>query len=634
MKQILFSQRLRYWFDNYMSKGTAALIGGLGVLSLVIILLAGAIIALGQNALAPEGSPPLPFREAAWAALMRTLDAGTMGGDAGWGFRFVMFLVTLGGVFIISSLIGVLTSGVEAKMDELRKGRSRIIESGHTVILGWSSQVFAIIPELVTANANQPRSCIAILADMDKVEMEDQIRSRVGATGKTRIVCRTGSPLDLTELEIISPHTAKSIIILAPETEEADSHTIKAILALTNNPHRRPQPYHIVAEVRNPKNIEAARLVGKDEAELVLVDELIARITAQTCRQSGLSVVYTELLDFGGDEIYLKAEPALNGKTFGEAMLAYEDSTVIGLHLRDGRTLVHPPKDTLLQNGDKIIAIAEDDDTIRLSGLTDYHINFAAISQPAKGVALPEQTLILGWNRRAPRIIKELDHYVASGSAVTVVASTPEAEAELACDCEHLEHQKVIFKQGDTTDRQTLEELDVSAYNHVITLSYSDDLGDEEADARTLVTLLHLRDMADKAHRDFAIVSEMLDVRNRDLAEVTRADDFIVSDKLVSLMMSQLSENKLLAPVIQDLFDPEGSELYLKPAGEYVALGTPVNFYTVVESARQKNEVAIGYRLRAEASHPQQPYGVAVNPEKSKLVTFAAQDRIIVLAEE
>ena len=112
MKQILFSQRLRYWFDNYMSKGTAALIGGLGVLSLVIILLAGAIIALGQNALAPEGSPPLPFREAAWAALMRTLDAGTMGGDAGWGFRFVMFLVTLGGVFIISSLIGVLTSGV------------------------------------------------------------------------------------------------------------------------------------------------------------------------------------------------------------------------------------------------------------------------------------------------------------------------------------------------------------------------------------------------------------------------------------------------------------------------------------------------------------------------------------------
>ena len=45
-------------------------------------------------------------------------------------------------------------------------------------------------------------------------------------------------------------------------------------------------------------------MVGGDEAELILVGDLIARIVAQTCRQSGLSVVYTELLDFDGDEIY------------------------------------------------------------------------------------------------------------------------------------------------------------------------------------------------------------------------------------------------------------------------------------------------------------------------------------------
>ena len=200
----------------------------------------------------------------AWMSLMRTLDAGTMGGDTGWSFRLAMLVITMGGIFVVSSLIGVLTSGIESKLDELRKGRSFVVEERHTVILGWSSQIFTIISELMAANANQSRSCIAILAEKDKVEMEDEIRAKVGPTGRTRLVCRRGSPVDLTDLEIINPHSARSIIILASEPPNPDSHVIKTTLALTNNPGRRPEPYHIVAEVREPKNVEIVRTVGGD----------------------------------------------------------------------------------------------------------------------------------------------------------------------------------------------------------------------------------------------------------------------------------------------------------------------------------------------------------------------------------
>jgi hypothetical protein len=59
-----------------------------------------------------------------------------------------------------------------------------------------------------------------------------------------------------------------------------------------------------------------------------------------------------------------------------------------------------------------------------------------------------------------------------------------------------------------------------------------------------------------------------------------------------------------------------------------------VNFYTVVEAARQKGEVALGYRLKANATDAARAYGVVVNPPKSALVTFAEWDRVIVLAEE
>ncbi len=128
-------------------------------------------------------------------------------------------------------------------------------------------------------------------------------------------------------------------------------------------------------------------------------------------------------------------------------------------------------------------------------------------------------------------------------------------------------------------------------------------------------------------------MSEMLDVRNRELAQVTRADDFIVSNKLVSLAMSQLAENPGLQAVFDDLFDEEGSEVYLKPATDYVVLDTPVDFYTIVEAARRQGEVAIGYRSLALADDPSRNYGVVMNPDKSITIEFQARDKVIVLAE-
>jgi hypothetical protein len=111
-------------------------------------------------------------------------------------------------------------------------------------------------------------------------------------------------------------------------------------------------------------------------------------------------------------------------------------------------------------------------------------------------------------------------------------------------------------------------------------------------------------------------------------------DDFIVSEHLISLMMAQLSENAELMAVFTDIFDPEGSEIYLKPASHYVEVGKPTNFYTVVESARRRGHLAFGYRLARESGDATRSYGVHTNPVKSDMVTFAPEDKIIVLAEE
>ena len=153
-----------------------------------------AIVALFQLGPA-DAKEPATFFEAMWLSLMRTLDPGTMGGDQGWLFRVLMLLVTIGGLIIVASLIGIVSGAFDGKVEELRKGRSRVLENEHTLILGWSPKVFSIISELVIANESRRNPVIVVVADRDKVEMEDDIRSELGKTGSTRVICRSGSQI-------------------------------------------------------------------------------------------------------------------------------------------------------------------------------------------------------------------------------------------------------------------------------------------------------------------------------------------------------------------------------------------------------------------------------------------------------
>ncbi|MFL5844656.1 MAG: CASTOR/POLLUX-related putative ion channel [Solirubrobacteraceae bacterium] len=619
-------EKLRYGFDATMAAGPKALVAWLGLATLLLIVLFSAIVLLTGL----ESGHDTIFGQLFYS-LMHALDPGTVAGDTGsWRFLLVMLLLTLGGLFIVSALIGVIATGIDEKLVDLRKGRSRVLEREHTLILGWSESVFTIVSELAIANESRKRPAVVVLAEQDKVEMEDAIREKVPELRGTRVVCRTGSPIDLDDLEIVNHQTARSIIVLAPEGEDPDSEVIKTVLALTRGPRRREEPYHIVAEIQNPANLEAARLVAGDEAIVIDKRETIARLIVQTSRQSGASVVYTELFDFDGDEVYFHRDERLEGKTYGEALLAYEDCCVIGLAgADDGDVRLNPLPDTRIE-GHSVVAIAEDDSRLEAAGGLVGVVDEAVIVAAPRSDEPPSHALILGWNDRASLIVHELDQYVAPGSRLLVAAEFGDI------DLPETANLTSEVRQVPTTDRATLEALDVARFNQVIVLCYSDHLDPQRADARTLVTLLHLREMlAHVPHEQRpGIVSEMLDDRNRELAQVTEVDDVIVSDKILSLVIAQVSENARLDAVFGDLLDADGAELYLRPAEEYVQLGRETSFATMVEAARRRDETAIGYRTAALAQDPSEQYGVTVNPPKAHVFVPAPGDRVVVLAED
>ncbi|MEU8893844.1 NAD-binding lipoprotein [Streptomyces sp. NPDC048442] len=628
--------RLRYWFDTTMTRGTPALIGWLSMICLAIVVPVSALLVWADR------RRPTTLHNQVMEIWKNVSWAFKLGGAVGAPvFVALSILLALVGLLFASTLVGLIAAGVNRKILDLRRGTSVIMEDHHTVLLGWSEQIYPVLAELVEANAHKRRGAVAqrrrgavaILAPMDKVEMEELVRDRVPGARSIRVICRTGSPVDPADIERVNPKGARAVIVLTPGGEDGDADLVKTLLAVTKSPGMQDQPHLVLAAVQDVRNREAARLAAGPGACVLSIDDIAARLVVQTCRQPGLSLVYMELLTYEGNEFYLTEEPELVGRSYAEALMSYATSAVIGLRRADGSLALNPPSDTRILAGDEIIAISQDDGTVILSDRPGT-IDTAAVVTPAPRVPQPERTLMLGWNRRAALVITELDQYVAKGSTLDVIAREPEVADTVASVPLYRDALTVGFRTGDVTEPAVLRGPDLGAYDHVIVLSDdADGTMGLRADNRTLVTLLQLRHIATGLGCGLPVVAELSDDRNRALAPISESDDFIVSDKLISLLMTQVSESRHRAALFEDLFRTEGSEIYLKPARDYVLLERELDFYTVVESARLQGQSAIGYRLLSEAARPP-GFGIHLNPDKKRTIRFTEGDSVIVMAED
>mgnify|MGYP003347749520 CR=1 FL=1 len=96
------------------------------------------------------------------------------------------------------------------------RGKSAILEDGHTLILGWSSRIFPILQQLAIANENVPNPVVVIFADVDRFTPEQKALSlrmqglwagfgqqdfgaewpRVAGAGPVRVFTAQGDRLD------------------------------------------------------------------------------------------------------------------------------------------------------------------------------------------------------------------------------------------------------------------------------------------------------------------------------------------------------------------------------------------------------------------------------------------------------
>ncbi len=622
--------KARYQVDRFLSWSPIARFLGLFGVSFVLVFICAVLARLVMPG-SEDPTKPFDLFEALWWAMTRVADAGTMGDDQGTLVRAVATLATLSGVGVVALLIGLVSSTIGDKLEDLRKGKSPVIDQGHTLILGFNEKVFAILRELREANSNHAGAVIVILSEQDKEEVETAVRERMGDLRTTRVVVRQGSPFSLHDLRKVGAGRARSIIVLATEGdgEAADMSAIKTLLALRRVPGALTKN-HAVVELLDGGRRAVVEQLGAGGVEVVAMGETLSRMMVQTARQNGLAGVYRDLLSYEGSEFYFTPVGPLAGKDFREAQWATADAVVCGVRRGTGAQAtctLNPPDDFALLEGDELLVIAEDDDSFSLTASHQPTVpeGFVGATPIARK---PERLLVCGTSPRLGDMLREFDNYVLPGSEAWLMpAQDKEVFTEfIKTEVGSLKHLKLKFVEGDPTMPEALRK--VASPDFAVAMVVADtSRPPDEADARTVISVLLLRDLFRhfKGQRP-RIISEILDPRTKDLLEQDYGADFVVSAEMTSMLLAQVSERRELNAVFADLFDSDGNEIYLKRAACYARLGATTSWLSVQRVARQRGEVAIGY-LKLDGA-------AQVNPKQAEALVFAEEDRVIVIAQD
>jgi hypothetical protein len=268
-----------------------------------------------------------------------------------------------------------------------------------------------------------------------------------------------------------------------------------------------------------------------------------------------------------------------------------------------------------------VIALCEDDSKFTCAGVRPVpQVRVGDEPDPEP----PQRILLVGWSSLAPRVLAEIDEFLTPGSRMTVVVDPTLVDPATTAGQIDLVNSTVDV-QALTGGPELLGEiLGEERFDQGILLGYRTGLKPGDADSRTLLTLMALRQQWPKgAPPEVRLVAEVLDQRNVHIAQMAGVDDLIVSDQLASLMLAQLSERVELRDVFDELFDAEGASIVLRPAGRFAPDGS-ATFGEMVAAGNHFGESALGYRRASDGV-------VVLNPAKSERIELTHDDEVVVV---
>lgn len=615
---------LQYNFDNLMAKGIIVNILLIFLVTILTVLLLTGCSNLLILILNIDTESPRTL----WTILLHIIDGGTVSNTQSKNVIYLSFMVFVAflGLLINGALIGTINAAISKKINSLGLSNTKVYEQGHTVIIGFNSLLFTMIRELCAGMNPKKKHCIVVLSDLDLAYMNKQIKEQFPNTGKIKIICRSGKPNDDRYLRLCSVSRAKSVII----NSENDFETIKQILTIRKyfeHSQEDNHELHISAIINDEQNTEIAKIAGGTIVNVMYFKDAISRIIAHACRYPGFSKVLKELFSFEENEIYFETYSKLYGKSIDEILYSFDDAVLIGIQQSNKKILLNPDFSHIYKQNEQLILIKKNAIPSKIITHKEIHVPEASNLNIKDSTPELRNVLILGENELLPEILKEFNKYINPYSTITVVSK---ANQKINTELPVLNNVKTYKNiEIDSYNLSTLKNIISTDFDTILLLS---DLQgtEEDSDSEIITCLLCIQSIMKDLSCSFNIISQLRTGLNQKIADMGFSD-FVVGSEITSMISTQISENKYLQNVLEELLNSSGSELFIRPISDYVVPETVCTLHGLQKLADSKKHIIIGCKHFDKNTNS---YSIILNPNRNLNMSFDKNDSVIILAEE
>ena len=423
-----------------------------------------------------------------------------------------IFIVIIGMILFSGAIIATVTTALRTFIDKKSRAKGKIIVNNHFVILNWSSKVPEMIYNLMLKGFKHN---IVILSDKDKEYVDAELKSLfltndVKKKMKTNLIIKQGDSLLRGNLEDISIEEASQICVMSKEgmvdldddnVVNSDLLNLKIILKLGS--FKLKEDCQIVVETdsedaRTQIDGLARKLASLRKLNITALsfNKKIGQIIAQSLVMPQMSNLYSQLFSFESSQFHsLESEQSID-----EFMRTHYDA--IPVH-KDGKLFV-------LSDSDKHCNRVREQEYYHDRKFTRSRIKDNSVAS----------IFIIGDNNKSKFLLNSLARFQEYGEF------------------------DFVYKHYEKTQiKELINDLKETEGERKVLILSDDKVSSDSYDANVFVTLIELS-KAFPAKENITYITELLDSRNLSSARDFNIQNTIISNKMMSILITQLALNK------------------------------------------------------------------------------------------